>query len=509
MGTNGYATITLVDNGGAAITVPNQQVQLVIGTCSGGTANQIISTRNPTTLNTSLGYGPLVEASSLTCLGGGTVLAVKVPPATHGVATSVTHTGTGVSVMTVTLDSTNGAWDTYYVQITIKTGGTIGTAGPQITISLDANRTVSPTINLGTASTYTVPGTGITLNFTTATVVAGDTYVFSTTEPLWNDAGIQAAIAAYVASPYSSQPIGSIHIVGGSTAGGAAGADATTIGGYLEGYADAIKPLFMAAILSARDASPPTAWGGTGETESTWMTSILTDYSAVAQKRIAACAAYWNMTSAIANPLGFSPIFRRSVAYAIAQRTVLLSGPNRSWGRVKDGPLAPIVVSPLTQGVDGFVYHDEAINSGLNAGRFTTTTTRAYLQGVYCLQANTMATTGSQFAGWPAIAVANVAALILQQEGQDEINDDVRLLKTGLMDPRDVASIQATLQAAINANMTALGMISSAQVLVDGTQNLIGNGGQVPVTCTLVQRQIILQVNITLQYDNPSQAQAA
>lgn len=509
MGTNGYATITLVDNGGAAITVPNQQVQLVLGCCSSGTVNSIVSTRSSSTLNNTLGWGPLVEAAALTCLGGGTALAIKVPTVTHGTATAVTHTGTGLSVMTVTLDATNGAFDTYYVKVTVLANATVGTGPTLITISLDAGRTTSPTINLGTASTYAIAGTGITLNFTTATVVAGDTYVFSTTEPLWNDAGIQSALAAYVASPYAQQTIGSIHVVGGSTTGGATGSDATTIGGYLEGEASAVKPLYNAAILSARDAAAPTAWGGTGETESTWMTSILTDYSAVAQKRISACAAYWNITSALTNPLGMVPRFRRSVGYAIAQRTVLLSGPQRSWGRVKDGPLGPIVVSPTTDPTDGFIYHDEAINPGLNAGRFVSTTTRSYLQGVYCLQANNMASTGAQISSWPLISVANVASVILQQVGQQSVNDDVRLLKTGLMDPRDLAKIQNGLQSAIDANMTAKNMISSARVVVDGSQNLITNAGQVPVTCTLTQREIILQVNITLQYNNPNQAQAA
>lgn len=507
MGTNGYATITLVDNGGASITVPNQQVQLVLATCSSGTVNQIIATRSPQTLNNTGGWGPGIEAASLTCLGGGTVLFMKVPVATMGTATAVTHTGTGLSVMTVTLDGTNGAFDTYFVKVLVMANGTVGTSPVLIQISLDAGRTYSPTINLGTATTYAIPGTGVTLNFTTATVVAGDTYTFSTTEPLWNDAGISAALTAYAASPYAQQTIGSIHIVGGSTLGGATGADATAIGGYLEAQAAAIKPLYNAAILSARDAHAPTAWGGSGETEATWMTALLSDYAAVAQRTISTCAAYWNMASALTNPMGVVPRFRRSVAYAIAQRTVLLSGPNRSWGRVKDGPLAPITVSPTTDPYDGFVYHDEAVNPGLNAGRFVSTTTRSYLQGVYCLQANNMASTGAQINSWPLIAVANVARVILQQVGQQEINNDVRLLKTGLLDPRDLASVQSAIQSAIDSNMTAKNYISSAQVLVDGTQNLITNGGQVPVSCTLTQRQTVLQVNVTLQYNNGNQAQ--
>lgn len=503
MGTNGYATITLVDNGGAAITVPNQQVQLVIGTCSSGTVGQIISTRSPNTLNNTCGWGPGVEAASLTCLGGGTVLFIRAATAVAGTSSAVIHTGTGTSVLSIT----GTPFDTYYVKIVVMANATIATGPSLIQISLDAGRTFSPTVNFGTATTYAIPGTSITLNWAAGTLVAGDTFTFGTVEPMWNDAGIQSALNAYVASPYSQQTVGSVHIVGGAAAGGAAGADATAIGGYLEGEASAIQPLFNAAILSARDASPAAAYGGTAESESAWMTSILADYSAVAQKRIAACGAYWNITSALVNPLGVSPRFRRSVAYAIAQRTVLLSGPNRSWGRVKDGALAPIVINPTTDPTDGFIYHNEAISPGLNAGRFVTTTTRSYLQGVYCLQANNMAATGAQINSWPLISIADFASTILQQVGQQEINDDVRLLKTGLMDPRDLATVQNALQSAVDSNLTAKNFISRAQVIVDGSQNLIGNGGQVPVTCTLTQRQTILQVNITQQYVNPNQAQ--
>ena len=60
MGTNGYATITLVDNGGAAIVVPNQNVQFVVGTSSQGTIGQIVATKSITTLNNTFGWGPLV-----------------------------------------------------------------------------------------------------------------------------------------------------------------------------------------------------------------------------------------------------------------------------------------------------------------------------------------------------------------------------------------------------------------------------------------------------------------
>lgn len=496
MGTNGYATVTLVDNGGTSVVVPTQSVQLVIGCSSTGTVGTIVSTRNATTLNTIFGWGPLVEAAGLVCAAGGTVLACRATTTTPGAQTAVTHTGTGVSVMTVT----GNAFGTYFVSVLVMANATIATGPTLIQVSLDAGRTYSPTINLGTAATFAIPGTGMTLNFTTASVVAGDTYVFSSVEPLWNDAGILAALNAFQASPYSQQGFGSVHIVGTS-----AGADATAFGGDLEAWAASVAPLYSQVILSARDAHAPTAWGGSGETESTWMTALLTDFSAVAQKRVAVCAAYYNIPSALTNPLGMVPRFRQSIAYSVAALTTTLT-PNRSWGRVKNGALPFVVISPTTDPYDGFIYHNESINPGLNAGRFATTTTRSQKQGTYILQSNNMASTGAQINSWPLISVASVAESILQQEGSNLINDDVRLLKSGVMDPRDVSTAQSGIQSAINANMTSQQMISSGAVVVDGSANLLANDGQLPVSCTLVARQVILQVNVTLQYQNPNQS---
>lgn len=503
MGTNGYVSVALIDNGGAAIVVPSTNVQVVIGTSQLGTVGQVVSTRSPQTLFSTFGYGPLAEAAALTALAGGTVLAIRTTSAAAGTATSVTFTGSGSSIITVT----GAPYDTYFVQYQAITGGTIGSTGITFQISLDAGRTFSPTLSLGAATTYPIPGTNLTLNFAAGTVVAGDVAKFSTCEPTWNDAGISAAITAFSATQYAIQGVGSVHIPGGSASPdhGAAGADATAIGGYLTALAAAVQPQYTDVLLSARDAHAPIAWGGAGETEAVWMTSISGDYSAVAQNRVSVGAAYWNMPSAYTNPLGMVPRFRRSVSYALAQRTILLSGPQRSWGRVRDGALAPIVVSPLTDPTDGFIYHNEAVTPGLNAARFATTTTRAFLQGIYNLQANNMAATGSQINSRPLIAVWNVAATILVQEGQTYINDNVRLLPNGLIDPRDAAGLQATLLAALNANMTAQQMISSATVVVDQTANVQLNG-IIPVTATLTQRAIVLQVNINLQYSNALQA---
>lgn len=510
-GVNGYVSINLIDNGGSSIVVPGQSTQLVIGTSSAGTVNQLVASRNPTTIGTTFGFGPLPEAGALMTLGGGTGIFIRATSATAGASTAVVFTGSGSSVMTIT-GTPN---DTYYLKVTAVTGGTVGVAGITITVSLDAGRTTSApvAITAATPGVFAIPGTGLTLSFAAGTVVAGDVNKASTTEPLFNTAGILLALQAYAASPYAQQPVGSIHFVGGSLIGGVPGADATTIGGFLEGSqvgATSLgNPLYNAGIMTARDSKAPTTYGGLGETEGTWMTAIETDYANVAQKRLRVCAGYWNMPSALVNPMGIIPRFRRPLAWAIAQRKVQIQA-QRSVGRVKDGPLASIVIDAINDPLDGFIYHNDSnfAPAGLGDFRFITSTTRSFLQSIYARTDLTMAVTGSQYNQGPLIDVANFASVIIQQTTQEIINDNVRLLPAGTLDPRDASDIQAAVGGQITALMLSQQMISSFTVVVDVTNN-VQLTGVINIVTTLVSRGVVLQVNNTLQYNNPFGAQAA
>ncbi len=345
MSTSGDVELTILDGGGA-VTVPGASVQVVIGTCSSGTAATVVATRSITTLINTFGYGPMVEAAAMAILAGGTVLCMKAASNTPGAQTAVdaTHAAVGTSVVTVT----GNAYDTYQVELLITTGGTRGTTGIKFQISLDAGRTYGPAISLGTSTTYVIPQTGLTLNFSTGTLVAAEYYAFSTTEPLWNTAGVQSCLNALQASQYAVTGWGSMHIVGPCS-----GANASTIQGYINTLATG--KIFTRAILSARDAAIPTTWGGAGETEATWTTSVLADFAAVIAKRLCITAGHYNMSSPI--PInGVAYRYRRPLSWTLAARQVQIP-PQRHAGRVKDGSLQEIIVDPTSDPSDGFVYH--------------------------------------------------------------------------------------------------------------------------------------------------------
>lgn len=508
----GNVNITIVDGGSASIIVPGASVQLVIGCSSSGTVGQVVATRSPATLSSTFGQGPLPEAAALACLAGGTVLAIRAATNTAGTSSTVTATAAGTSVMTVT----GTPVDTYYVKVQILVGGTQGTTGMTFQISLDAGRNYGPAIVLGTATSYVIGSTGITMNFAAGTFLAGGTYTFATTEPTWNTAGIQAALNAFQASQYGVIGVGSTHIVGVMT-----GANATTIQGYLDTLATGF--IYTRAIVNARDASPAAAWGGTGETESTWMSSIQTDYASTAARRICPAAAYWNVPTAFPNPASTgAPSLRRSVGWLAAARQVAVP-PQRHLGRVKDGSLTGLVVNPTSDPTDGFIYHDERINPGLDyiiagtGGRFMSTMTRPGLPGVYITNPLTAAPLGSDFFLLPLGNVMDVFSSIMHTQGQLTIDDDVRLNANGTIYENDARAIEAILANSVNSIMFAQKMISQpvgagptalatgSAIIVDRTNNVRATNN-VNVSGQIIARGYVLTLTVTVSYQNPNAA---
>jgi len=128
-------------------------------------------------------------------------LVVPVPIATAGVPTAVAdHSATGTSTVTVAAGA-NGTLEACDVILTVTTGGTRGTAGIVLDLSLDGGAT-STTIRLGTATSYAVPNLGFTISFGAGTLVAAEYYTFQTTAPMWNSAGLTLARAGLAAKNY-------------------------------------------------------------------------------------------------------------------------------------------------------------------------------------------------------------------------------------------------------------------------------------------------------------------
>jgi Protein of unknown function (DUF2586)/Ubiquitin-activating enzyme E1 FCCH domain len=401
--------------------------------------------------------------------------------------------------------------DDFYVQIDIVTGGTIGTAGIVFTVSLDAGRVKGPQLNLGAANSYVIPGTGLTVNFSAGTLVAGDQIRFSTTGPKGDTAGVVAALNAIAASQYAVIGWGGgTHIIGPW-----ASADAQTFQSTLETLA--LGHIYTRAIIDARDAAPPTAWGGTGETEAAWMTAIETDFGSADAKRVCCAAGCWNMPTAFANQAAGLPRYRRPVGWALAVRQGTIP-PQRHAGRVRDGGLEQIVVDAANDPNDGFVYHDERNNPGLDnflggAGRFATTVTRPGKPGVYISNPLTLAAVGSDYQLLPRGMVMDLACDIVQQTEVNNINDDVRVnLGKGPTDPiygtifeTDARVIERTAAGALRDQMVATAMISGMTVHIDRTTNILTTS-KIKNTIQITGRGFILEEDVFIGYANANAA---
>lgn len=399
--------------------------------------------------------------------------------------------GTGTSNML----ATGAATDTFYFKLVVLTGNIIGVTGITFKLSGDAGRHYGPTISLGTASSYVIPKSGITLNFAAGTLVAGDTFTFGTVGPLTDTAGVIACLNALKASAYGQAGFGSMHILGEWS-----GADADTLNDSLDTLASN-NYIYTRMISTARDASPPLIYGGTAETQTTWIAAIALDYSAVDAKRVCANGGYYNMASAYPNAAFGSPTYRRPFAWSLAARQTQIA-PQRHAGRVKDGAMPFISIDPTNDPQDGFIYYDNMVQSGLDVARFCCARSRNGYPGLYVVQPNLMSATGSVFDILPKANVMDIVCDIIQQVGAVEINDDLRAQANGTLFQNDALAIQNAMLGQIDANMTAAGMISSASVVVDQSAN-VKSTGIVPVSATINGVSYILQMNVNVGFQNP------
>ncbi len=484
--------IIVADNGAsAAQQLPQTNVQVKLGCTIAASPSPVpLATTNPATLVSNYTAGQLVEAAGLVCQAGGTTICVPLPIVTKGTATAVVATvTTSTCVLTLTLDSTAGAYDDGYVRIRCVTSGTRGTTGIILQVSLDAGRTYGALISLGTATTYVIPNTGITVNIAAGIMTAGDYWSFSTTAPASDAAGIAAALVALGASPYALVGWGSMHIIGVANAALVANmqTDLTSL---------AAQYVFSRAITEARDALAPVAWGGSGETESTWMTSLETNFASTDAKRVCVGAGYYNMPTPFPNTAAGLPSYRRPLAWADAVRRVLVPAQRRG-GRVKDGSLSNITVNPSSDPGDGFIYHDERVNPGLDAARFMTAMTWAKKQGFYICHENLMAGTGSQFTDLTLGNVIDVACDIAYATGVEEISDDLQLQASGALYATDALSLQSTIDQALAEGMTNVAMVSSATSSVSRTANVRATNN-IPIAVTVNPRGYVNSITETI-----------
>lgn len=245
----------------ATIPSANVSISATAGALAGGTGYHVVIApvktsadatarvfSNGTDILAQHDYAPGVDYAAMFIEGTGKpVIFVGIAIATQGTIGRKDASGvTGTSAITVAAGS-SGPLEEVDAIFTVTTGGTIGTTGIKATISLDGGRTTKA-ISLGTATSYAIPYTDVTLSFAAGTLVAGDEYTFKTTAPMWDNAGLALAKAALASQQKLSR---TWMIVGDVTNATFAGYVATQINAY-----ETSNKRFALARAQVRDRLP-------------------------------------------------------------------------------------------------------------------------------------------------------------------------------------------------------------------------------------------------------------
>lgn len=456
----------------------------LLGTSSSGPLDTPATYARIKDVVATFGAGPLVEAAAHAIeVYGRPVVLVRTGQTTAGATSAVTSVATGTSV--VTIASPTAVYDDWDLYLKIITGGTRGTAGVTFQWSLDGGRTLSPITDLGTAIEFVFPGAGgVKMAFAAGTFVAGDVHTARCTAPQANATELGTAIDALKNTAIFWE---TLHVV-------------TPISATLF---DTIETAFASLLTNHK----PRWWIGSvripaiGETEATYLSSLVSAFSAKATKMGALCAGAVELTSSVSRRK-----YLRPISFVVAAREASLSEEQNS-ADVNLGPLSGVSIKDANGNPK---HHDESINPGLDDARFTVLRTHVGLAGIYVNRPRLFSPEGSDFRLVPHRRVLNIAHVALYTYFLRRLNKPVRVNPTtGFILEEEALEIEAGARAVLAAVLLARPKASGATFTLSRTDNLLSTftlTGQARVVPLAYPETITLDLGFT----NPAlQVQAA
>lgn len=477
-------TVTELDGALGAVPV-GTRVLAVVGVSSSGPIATPAAFGNKTALAAAFGVGPLVEMAARAIDAGCVALVCRTGQTTDGATgtidvSKVTGTASGGGFITATAGAK--PYDDYQLVVKIVTGGTTGTAGIIYQVSLDGGRTYGPQTALGTGLIIAPSNTGISITLTTGkTFIAGDYFSATTTAPAPNSSEVTTALTAIknTASPWAD-------------AGLAFPIDATIF--------DAVNTAFAAMAAAGK---PRYFVGGfriptDAESESTYRTAFQTALSAKSTVYGTICAGAMQLTSSIS---GFS--YRRSIVFHVAPLTASVA----EHIDVADVNLGAAIGGSLTDSNGNNVYHDEAINPGLDDDRACTMRTwDGDLQGAYITRPRVFSATGSDFSIAPLRRVMNIARIAVRSYLIRRLNRPVQLdKKTGYILEADAVEIEAGCNAALRSVLGAEPKASGWNTAVHRDDNILSTK-TMNIDVRILPLGYVEYINETIAFRNPAVA---
>lgn len=346
----------------------------------------------------------------------------------------------------------------YNVQIVIVNGGTVGVSGITYTYTVDGGDTVSSAQSLGTSSTLTIPGTGVSFALGGGSLNAQDNWSIYTERPLLNnsDVSAQLAILGNTKLPWEGVLIDCQYGTG----------TVSLVDTWLAGREQ--NGQFNFAILNTRFLFEPTP---TGESAGVYAAAMIAQTGSDASNRLCVCADGGHMTSLIT---GFTTKFPTSLALgAVAMSVTPNIGIDPAF--VGLGPVPGFQISSNGGNPNDW---DEFLYQSLDSQRLTTLRTFATdgPVGTFITDANVLISSGSNIYWLQLLRVLNKACSISWQILNTQLSRGVQTVfnaTTGAINIKETAA--QSIEGLVNGPLTSglSGQCTAAQFTLNRDDNLV------------------------------------
>jgi hypothetical protein len=457
---------TIRDNALGIVAENIDSVHAKLGVCSRGVPNTLYSFSDQKTLVDTLGTGPLVEAAAhALAVAGGRVYCVPINPSVPG---TITGPEGGIP-MQGTIVLSGSPTDAFEGVIRIVQTGTLGFA--TFKYSLDGGRSFSAEMAIPGSGSFLLPNVGVVASFSLppqTMFLAGQSFTFSATAPGFSLSDFGAAIIALLADPREWRLV---HVVGTGE--------------------DALAAAALASMLDATLLSAETSYRyvrGIIECPEAGDASLIAGFSLFASRRVGVAAGFENLTSSVAGRIMKRPAAWPAVARAMA---VPIS---QDLGAVEDGALPGVVG----------IYRDERVTPTLDGKQFITLRTFLGISGAYVTAGRCMAPVGSDYALLQNGFVMDAACRTARTTLLPFLNSKVRVDgEKGTIREVDARTIEATVEAALNATLVAKNHASAVSAKVSRTENILSTQ-RLPVTIRVVPLGYARAIAVDIGFSNPA-----
>jgi hypothetical protein len=464
--------VTPSDEGVLAIIAPSEKGDMNVAA---------LYTRTRTAFD-DLGAGPLVEFAAYDmAVAHKPVLLVRADPSTPGAYGTITVTGapTGPSVITA---GTSEPLDDYDVLVTFLDDGTVGTPGIQYTYSLDGGKHTSKALDLGTLTTLTIDGTGVSFDLAPGDVAADETVSVPATAPQLQSTDLADSLEAL---RVSASPWEVLLVVGDADDDMVNAIDL-----WLQDLETAGKYKFAIVNSRRRDRLTP-------ETESEYATAMQAAFASVATINVTVAADGGDLTSIITGVSQSRPTSLAVAARAMAT-DVSVDPAQKSDGSVPGFSITDERANPK--------YHDEYLHPGLDDLRLATLRSFAGEPGVFITNAPILSPLNSDFVYLQHARVMNEIATVAYEALKTQLSKGVRKQRKAqpggqvYIVEEDAQAIESLVQVAVDK--AAKGRTSGVRFDLSRDDDIGSNAGAtITGELSVAALSYIKQIKVTAKFE--------